>query len=134
MEGSCNAMCEALALGVPVIASRISGLIGTLGEDYPGYFAVEDTQALAEQLVGVNRLYRQAAERAGNTGMANVLEDLERTLIEIANSPSRLSSTEFAEFRRRVDTDDLLFKIKVVGSQVRLKEQESARTLAGTHS
>jgi len=50
MEGSCNAMCEALALGVPVIASRISGLIGTLGEDYPGYFAVEDTQALAEQL------------------------------------------------------------------------------------
>jgi len=50
MEGSCNAMCEALALGVPVIASRISGLIGTLGDDYPGYFPAEDTQALAEQL------------------------------------------------------------------------------------
>ena len=97
--------------------------------------------ALTEGGIGVQRdpetaaqLYRQAAEKAGNTGMANVLEDLERTLIEIANSPSRLSSTEFAEFRRRVDTDDMLFKIKVVGSQVRLKEQESARTLAGTHS
>src|SRR5579885_3415378 len=50
MEGSCNAMCEALVNGTPVIASRISGLIGTLGEDYPGYFPPEDTRALAEQL------------------------------------------------------------------------------------
>jgi len=53
MEGSCNAMCEALVLGVPVIASRISGLIGTLGDDYPGYFPAQDTQALAEQLLRV---------------------------------------------------------------------------------
>lgn len=50
MEGSCNAMCESLMLGVPVIASRISGLMGTLGEDYPGYFPVQDTQSLADQL------------------------------------------------------------------------------------
>jgi glycosyltransferase involved in cell wall biosynthesis len=50
MEGSSNSMCEALALGVPVIASHISGLIGTLGDDYPGYFPVEDTDALAAQL------------------------------------------------------------------------------------
>jgi glycosyltransferase involved in cell wall biosynthesis len=50
MEGSCNAMCESLVLHIPVIASHISGLIGTLGEDYPGYFPAKDTQALAEQL------------------------------------------------------------------------------------
>jgi glycosyltransferase involved in cell wall biosynthesis len=50
MEGSCNAMCEALVNGTPVIASHISGLIGTLGEDYPGYFPPQDTRALAEQL------------------------------------------------------------------------------------
>ncbi len=109
-------------------------LIELINSKTNGVVDISLEQALAEQLVGVNRLYRQAAERVGNTGMANVLEDLERTLIEIANSPSRLSSTEFAEFRRRVDTDDMLFKIKVVGSQVRLKEQESARALAGTHS
>src|SRR5262249_14624910 len=51
MEGSCNAVCESLVLGTPVIASRISGLIGTLGDDYPGYFRVEDEHELAEQLL-----------------------------------------------------------------------------------
>ena len=50
MEGSCNAVCEALVLGTPVIASRISGLIGTLGDDYPGYFTVQDESELAEVL------------------------------------------------------------------------------------
>lgn len=52
MEGSSNALCEALAqpTPTPVVASKISGLVGTLGEDYPGYFPVEDTQALAQAL------------------------------------------------------------------------------------
>ena len=55
MEGSCNAMCEALALGIPIIASHISGLVGTLGEDYPGYFPAQDTAALAGLLARVER-------------------------------------------------------------------------------
>jgi putative glycosyltransferase (TIGR04348 family) len=46
MEGSSNALSEALASSVPVIASRIPGLIGTLGEHYPGYFPAGDTRAL----------------------------------------------------------------------------------------
>jgi glycosyltransferase involved in cell wall biosynthesis len=50
MEGSSNVLCEALASSVPVVASRISGLIGTLGEEYPAYFPVGDTEALARLL------------------------------------------------------------------------------------
>jgi glycosyltransferase involved in cell wall biosynthesis len=34
----------------PVVATRISGLIGTLGDEYPGYFPVEDTAALTDLL------------------------------------------------------------------------------------
>jgi glycosyltransferase involved in cell wall biosynthesis len=47
IEGSSNALSESLVLSTPVIASRIPGLVGTLGEDYPGYFAPGDTGALA---------------------------------------------------------------------------------------
>ena len=47
MEGSSNVLSEALASSLPVISSRIPGIIGTLGEDYPGYFPVGNTDALA---------------------------------------------------------------------------------------
>ena len=51
MEGGANVVTEALACGVPVISSRISGSIGMLGGDYPGFFPVGDTKALADLLI-----------------------------------------------------------------------------------
>ena len=50
MEGGANVVGEAIACSVPVISSRISGSIGLLGEDYPGYFPVGDTYVLAKLL------------------------------------------------------------------------------------
>jgi putative glycosyltransferase (TIGR04348 family) len=47
MEGGANVVCEALRVGVPVLASRISGNVGLLGGSYPGYFPVGDERALA---------------------------------------------------------------------------------------
>jgi putative glycosyltransferase (TIGR04348 family) len=47
MEGGANVVCEALRIGVPVLASRISGNIGLLGAGYAGYFPVENQRALA---------------------------------------------------------------------------------------
>lgn len=55
MEGGANVISEALAVPVPVLASRISGSIGLLGQDYPGYFPVGNTQALAQLLEKVER-------------------------------------------------------------------------------
>ncbi|MBI3951853.1 MAG: TIGR04348 family glycosyltransferase [Acidobacteria bacterium] len=51
MEGGANVVSEAVAASVPVLSSRIAGSIGILGPDYPGYFPVGDTQALATLLV-----------------------------------------------------------------------------------
>ena len=43
-------LSEALVSSLPVIASRIPGLMGTLGSTYPGYFPLGDTRALARLL------------------------------------------------------------------------------------
>jgi putative glycosyltransferase (TIGR04348 family) len=50
MEGGANVVSEALTIGVPVIASEMSGNVGMLGRDYPGYYPVGDARALARML------------------------------------------------------------------------------------
>jgi glycosyltransferase involved in cell wall biosynthesis len=47
MEGGANALGEAIVAGAAVLASRIPGSQGILGEDYPGYFEVGATRELA---------------------------------------------------------------------------------------
>ncbi len=108
---------------IELINSRTNGVVDLSFE-----------QALARQLVDVNRLYRQTAARLGEVGLAGVLEELEHTLIEIANSPAKLSPAEFAGLRSRLETDDVLFKAKVVGSQLRERERHTARELAAKRS
>jgi putative glycosyltransferase (TIGR04348 family) len=49
-EGGANVVSEALVAGVPILASKISGNVGLLGVDYPGYFPVSDERALAKLL------------------------------------------------------------------------------------
>ena len=51
MEGSSNVLSEALASRVPVLASKIPGLMGTLGRSFIGYFPVGDTKALRRLLL-----------------------------------------------------------------------------------
>ncbi len=110
MEGGANVVCEAAAAGVPVLASRISGNIGMLGRNYPGYYRLANEAALArqmrraaldsayyallERLTAARRpLFRPAAEREG----------LRRLLAELAPRPQssrfRISRTG-AKLRR----------------------------------
>lgn len=50
-EGGANVVSEALVAGVPIIASRISGNIGLLGEKYPGYFTAGNAVSLRRILL-----------------------------------------------------------------------------------
>ena len=47
LEGGANVISEAIVALVPILASRIAGNVGILGEDYPGLFEVGNSQALA---------------------------------------------------------------------------------------
>lgn len=51
MEGGANVVSEACRLGLPILASDISGNIGLLGDDYPGYFRAGDEQDLARLMM-----------------------------------------------------------------------------------
>jgi hypothetical protein len=82
-------------------------------------------KATASDLVADSRLYRQAAVRNGDSAVAAVLEDLERMLVEIASSPSRASHEDLARWREQIDTKGLLFKVTVMGTRVRERQQDA---------
>jgi glycosyltransferase involved in cell wall biosynthesis len=90
MEGGANVVTEALAAGVPIIASRISGNIGMLGKDYAGYFPFGDERALARVLWRAEsdpefyaRLKRQCGARRGLTRRSREKTALRRLLHEV---------------------------------------------------
>src|SRR5262249_34999999 len=98
MEGGANVISEALADGVPVVASRIPGSEGILSEGYPGFFPVGDTQALADvlrQAESDQRFYTRLEEWcAGLTPMiepARERQAWEKLLREL--SPPRSTET-----------------------------------------
>jgi hypothetical protein len=88
----------------------------------------------ADELVGANRLYRQVAAATGDTTLADFLDDLERVLVDVAASPETLSSQDLAEVQRRIESKSLLFKVRVVSSDVRQRQQSMAQERAGQRS
>ena len=68
----------------------------------------------ADELLASNRLYRQTAVQMGDTGVADVLDDLERVLVEIARGPSQLSIQQLADIQQRIQSQGILFKVRVI--------------------
>lgn len=85
----------------------------------------QNPQSLASDLVATNRLYRQTAWQMGERNIAAVLEDLERVLQEIANSPEELSGAELQRVRHQIEDGGIIFKIRILGSLTRTRETDS---------
>ncbi len=84
------------------------------------------TAELAEDLVQSNRLYRQAALRDGDPGLANVLDELERVLLEISHSSGATSADDLAMLQHQIESQGILFKVRVV--ELRAREKQRAET------
>ncbi len=87
MEGGAHVIIEAVTSGVPVIASRVSGNIGMLGEDYAGYFEFGDAEGCARLMrraetepAFLARLMRQCDRRCRLFDPAREASEL-RTLV-----------------------------------------------------
>jgi hypothetical protein len=79
-------------------------------------------QRWAEDLLSTSRLYRQDAVDAGEQSVAAVLDELERSLLEIVHSPSQISAADLDQIRRRIDAAALLFKVRVMSDELRQRE------------
>ena len=90
----------------------------------PGDISME--QGWAEDLLSTSRLYRQDAVEAGEQSIATILDDLERNLLEIVHSPSKISAANLEQLRRRIDAAALLFKVRVMSEQLRDREAAPA--------
>jgi hypothetical protein len=84
----------------------------------------------ARELLASNRLVRQSAMQAGDLNVEASLDRLERLLMELANEPDKLTEADLNRLRQEMNTDGLLFDIRVLRSWVHSPgpEQQSART------
>jgi hypothetical protein len=84
---------------------------------------ISTTQRRAEDLVEENRLYRQTALNEGDQAMASTLDELERVLLDIANSPDEVTPAQFEALRKRIEARGILFKVRVVNQDLREREK-----------
>jgi hypothetical protein len=95
--------------------------------DSKGNLNISSEQERAEELVTENRLYRQTAQYTGQTAVAGVLDELERVLLDIAHTPSEISPQELEGLRQRLQSEGILFKIRVLRSNVGMQQQPAPR-------
>jgi len=81
-------------------------------------------RAAADDLVTSGRLYRLTAEQAGYLRAAQMIEDLEPVLVDVARSPAKVDKKEFKAWRDRIGDADLLFKVRVMGNDIRERKQD----------
>jgi hypothetical protein len=93
-----------------------------------GSMDISSEQERAGGLVTETRLYRQTAARTGDTRITGVLDELERVLVDITHAPSNMTSSQLEELRQRLEAEGILFKIRVLGSNVRNQEATAGQT------
>jgi hypothetical protein len=82
---------------------------------------ISSEQQLAGDLVSQNRILRQTAVRRGDAANAAVLDELERVLLDIAHAPAEIPPEQLEDLQRRIEAQGLLFKVRVISSNVREK-------------
>jgi hypothetical protein len=92
-------------------------------------------QKRAEDLLDVNRLYRETARQEGDAALASVLDDLERVLTDVAHSPDEITPAKLEALQKRIEAHGILFKVRVVGKELQEKQKaNSAPTNTGSET
>jgi hypothetical protein len=106
-------------------------LVEFVSSDPQGNLDISGGRANAEQLLAANRLYRQTAASTGDAGLGELLDELERVLVEIASSPERGSGQALDGVRKQIEGGGLLFRVRVVSSEVRERQKAGIQRRTG---
>jgi hypothetical protein len=93
-------------------------LVEIMNADAKGPINLSSEQAEARELLDNNHLYRVSAQQNGDPQVARLLDQLGRVLAEIANGPAEASPGDLQQVRHTIQSEGLLFKVRVVGSEV----------------
>lgn len=82
-------------------------------------------RARARDLANEGRLLRQVLRTdPANAGMAPLLEEVGRFVVEVANAPDRMDAGEIGGLKRRIDAESLLFKVRITEANLRISSRE----------
>ncbi|PYU69714.1 MAG: hypothetical protein DMG49_12560 [Acidobacteria bacterium] len=80
-------------------------------------------QRRAEDLLQENRLYRQTALQEGDAGLASVLDELERVLLDVAHSPEEVTPAQLEAIQKKIEGRGILFKVRVVNKELQQRQE-----------
>ena len=100
----------------------------------PKQINIAAEQQRAENLLDANRLYRETAQQNGDAALADVLDDLERVLMDVAHSPQEITPAKLESLQKRIEAHGILFKVRVVGKELQEKQNKTNSTPAATES
>ena len=86
---------------------------------------ISAAQQWANELISANRFYRQDALDADESSVAEVLDELERTLLDIVHRPADAPHADLDQIRQRIDSAALLFKVRVLTNELRERQFSS---------
>jgi hypothetical protein len=89
-------------------------------------------QTEARDLLTANRLLRQSVKQSSDPEIEAALDRLERLLVEVANEPDGLSQADITRLRQQMNTDGLLFDVRVLRSRVTEQAPGGNTALKGT--
>jgi hypothetical protein len=99
-------------------------LLAELVNTSAGNIDIREERDRARDLLSENRLLRQTAARTGDPSHAALLDELERVLLDIANTPSNTSAADVEALQQRIGSEGLLFKVRIVDANIREKGQK----------
>jgi len=78
--------------------------------------SLDGERAWAETLLTANRMYRRAAERAGQRRVAAVLAELEPVLQQLVDAPETF---DLRRSKEQIENGDLLFKVRITRNNLK---------------